>query len=55
MSPENGLVETREVEISAYSICTERDFGIPEAWNGLFGDFRKSTDLDKEKMYHNDS
>ncbi len=51
MVPENELVETGQAEILnfAYSICTQHDFGIPEAWNGLFSDFRQSTDLDKEK------
>jgi hypothetical protein len=51
MLPENGLVETWEAENLnlAYYIYAEHDFGIPEAWNGLFSDFQKSTDLDKEK------
>ncbi len=51
MLPENGLVETWEAEniYLAYSIYAEHDLGIPEAWNGLFSDLQKSTDLDKEK------
>ncbi len=32
-----------------YYICANYDFGALEAWNGLFSDFRKSTDIDKEK------
>jgi len=51
MLPENVLVETWEAENwnLAYSIYAEHDLGIPEAWNGLFNDLKKSTDLDKEK------
>ncbi len=45
MSSQNGLVETGEAENFnlAYSLPTEHDFGIPEACNGLFNDFQKST------------
>ncbi len=30
------------------SICNESGFGIPNVWNGLFIDFKKSTDLEIE-------
>ncbi len=50
-SSEVKLDGTPEAENSylGYSICANYDFGALEAWNGLFGDFQKSADLDKEK------
>ncbi len=50
-SLEEKLDGTSEAENSylAHSICANYEFVALEAWSGLFSDFRKSTDLDKEK------
>ena len=48
---DSGLVGSSRAENLnvTYYVDAKYDFSSLKAWNGLFSDFRKSTDLDNEK------
>ncbi len=48
----DGTSEAENLYLACYA-CAKYDFDTPAAWNGLFRNFQKSTDLDKEKKEEN--